>query len=431
MVVDALGGGSLNLIRKGFWTLVFRALGAGLTLFSTVIFARVLGVDDFGLFSLGLTIITITSILVRAGMDNVVLKQVAAHSNQDEEISNGYIYSSLILICGNGLIVSVIIWVLADTLSLNVFNKPDLGGFLQLLSLVIVPMSVAFILGETNKALGRTAYAAFLQAVLPIFITLTVFSVLSIIEIVSLGTIGFAVIFGYLGSALASAKSLLLNIVSIKRIKVRLFDLYRQGFPMLLVSAGAMVMSWADTITLGIFCSASDVGVYFAASRTALVTTLILVAVNAVSGPIYARLHKEGKIEEIATLAKKSSMLLLLIVMLPTSFLLLFPEWVMHWFGEGFSLGASILMVLTVGQLVNVTCGSVGCLLVMTGNEKIMRNIILITAAMNIILNVLLVREYGPIGVAYATAFSTVMWNIWAMVSVKKRLGFWMFGYNG
>jgi O-antigen/teichoic acid export membrane protein len=431
MVVDALGGGSLNLIRKGFWTLVFRALGAGLTLFSTVIFARVLGVDDFGLFSLGLTIITITSILVRAGMDNVVLKQVAAHSNQDEEISNGYIYSSLILICSNGLIVSVIIWVLADTLSLNVFNKPDLGGFLQLLSLVIVPMSVAFILGETNKALGRTAYAAFLQAVLPIFITLTVFSVLSIIEIVSLGTIGFAVIFGYLGSALTSAKSLLLNIVSIKRIKVRLFDLYRQGFPMLLVSAGAMVMSWADTITLGIFCSASDVGVYFAASRTALVTTLILVAVNAVSGPIYARLHKEGKIEEIATLAKKSSMLLLLIVMLPTSFLLLFPEWVMHWFGEGFSLGASILVVLTVGQLVNVTCGSVGCLLVMTGNEKIMRNIILITAAMNIILNVLLVREYGPIGVAYATAFSTVMWNIWAMVSVKKRLGFWMFGYNG
>jgi O-antigen/teichoic acid export membrane protein len=431
MVVDALGGGSLNLIRKGFWTLVFRALGAGLTLFSTVIFARVLGVDDFGLFSLGLTIITITSILVRAGMDNVVLKQVAAHSNQDEEISNGYIYSSLLLICGNGLIVSVIIWVLADTLSLNVFNKPDLGGFLQLLSLVIVPMSVAFILGETNKALGRTAYAAFLQAVLPIFITLTVFSVLSIIEIVSLGTIGFAVIFGYLGSALASAKSLLLNIVSIKRIKVRLFDLYRQGFPMLLVSAGAMVMSWADTITLGIFCSASDVGVYFAASRTALVTTLILVAVNAVSGPIYARLHKEGKIEEIATLAKKSSMVLLLIVMLPTSFLLLFPEWVMHWFGGGFFLGASILMVLTVGQLINVTCGSVGCLLVMTGNEKIMRNIILITAAMNIILNVLLVREYGPIGVAYATAFSTVMWNIWAMVSVKKRLGFWMFGYNG
>ena len=81
--------------------------------------------------------------------------------------------------------------------------------------------------------------------------------------------------------------------------------------------------------------------------------------------------------------------------------------------------------MLTVGQLVNVTCGSVGCLLVMTGNEKIMRNIILITAAMNIILNVLLVREYGPIGVAYATAFSTVMWNIWAMVSVKKRLGFW------
>jgi O-antigen/teichoic acid export membrane protein len=84
-----------------------------------------------------------------------------------------------------------------------------------------------------------------------------------------------------------------------------------------------------------------------------------------------------------------------------------------------------VLVVLTIGYAVNVVCGSVGTLLVMTGYEKIVRNITLIVAILNIIMSVKLVKPYGLEGVAWATALSLILHNLWLMTMVRKRLGFW------
>lgn len=418
-----------SIFKKGFWTLLYRSLGAALVFFSTLFFARVLNVEEFGLFSLGLTAATIVSVLVRGGMDNVVLKQVAANLLDSKQVSSGYIYYPLIAVCTTGLFISIILWFSADMISVDLFNKPKLGEVLQLFCWVILPLSIVFILSEVNKALGRTEHAAFYQTVFPPTITLFIVALFWHVDRLSLNVLVYAVAIGYSATAIVLLFSIRVYIFSFSKTKVGFVCLVKQGMPMLLLSAGALVMSWSDTIILGFFSSSVEVGVYYAASRTVLVTTLVLVAVNAVTAPMYARLYKEGELKKLVELAQKSSMLMWLVIMLPTGVLFILPEWVMSWFGESYESGAPILVVLAVGQLVNVACGSVGCLLTMTGNEKVMRNIILVTAITNIFLNVSLVEEYGSIGVAYATAFSVIMWNIWAVLAVKKNLGFWVFRY--
>ena len=189
-------------------------------------------------------------------------------------------------------------------------------------------------------------------------------------------------------------------------------------------------MAWSDIIILGIYASSEDVGVYAAASRTVMVTALILIAVNAVTAPKYARFYKDGDYTSIAKLAQASSIVLLLLVLIPTLILVFFSEWIMSWFGHDYTVGATVLIILAFGQFVNVACGSVGYLLTMTGREKKLRNIFVAAATLNIALSVLSVKYFGVIGVAYSTAFSVMFWNVWAMIEVRKHLGFWSINFN-
>ena len=94
-------------------------------------------------------------------------------------------------------------------------------------------------------------------------------------------------------------------------------------------------------------------------------------------------------------------------------------------FGEHFDAGKHALVVLTIGQTVNVACGSVGLLLAMTGHERTMRNILLTTSILTVALGIILAREFGITGVAYSTAIGMCIWNIWMLFEVRAKLGFW------
>jgi len=412
------------LLKQGIVTLLLRSVGAGLAFISILFFARILGASDFGLFSLGLVIITIISIFTRLGLDNVVLKQVSAHLTSEKEIANGYIYTVSKVVIFIGLLVSVLLWFLAEPISTQIFNKSDLTKVLKYFSLVIIPMSIVVIWSEVHKALGKPQLSAFVQAVVPSGLTLIIVFCIWSLGTVSLAQLIVSVAIGFCISLFIYLFSLKLNFTSCKSA-ISYSSAIRQGLPMLMVSSGALVMSWSDIVILGVYVSSEDVGVYAAASRTVMVTTLILIAVNAVTAPKYARLYKEGDIPAIAKLAQASSIVLLLTVLFPTLILIFFPEWVMSWFGPGYAVGTTILIVLAFGQFVNVACGSVGYLLTMTGREETLRNIFVVAATLNIVLSVLLVDHFGVIGVAYATAFSVMFWNVWAMIEVRMHLGFW------
>jgi O-antigen/teichoic acid export membrane protein len=65
-----------------------------------------------------------------------------------------------------------------------------------------------------------------------------------------------------------------------------------------------------------------------------------------------------------------------------------------------------------------------GSLLIMTGHEKLMRNIVLISACLDILLNIILDPIYGINGAAFATAFCLAWQSICAAYLVFKILKF-------
>ena len=420
-------GHLVELLRKGAVALVVRVLGAVLTFLLTIYIARLLGAGDFGIFMLALTFMNLVSVGARFGLGTVLLRQISASVSAERYAeSEGYYYLGVGIVSVLSVTATVIVILTASWFSNTGFSKPELYEPLIMMAFFILPFSLVQVAGDALKACKRTAAATTLQAVMIPGASLVALFVGSGWYPWTLhSTIFVFVLAGYValiaGSVMWERRTAFSEVVWPKISKV-----LAEGFPLLLAASGGLVMAWADTIVLGIYESSDVVGFYSAASRTAMVTTLLLMAVNAIASPKYSAMHANGDHAAFARLAQQTAFLLMILVIPPTLLFISFPEWVMGLYGDGFEQGASAFVILAIGQFINVSCGSVGQILSMAGHANILRNILLTTSMVNIILNVILVQTHGAVGVAYATAVSAVIWNVWMVLIIKKRLGFWV-----
>jgi O-antigen/teichoic acid export membrane protein len=69
-----------EVIQGAAVTLMLKVLGTGLEFGFTLFVARLLGAEDAGIYYLALTITTIGTVCGRLGLDNVVLRLIAANA---------------------------------------------------------------------------------------------------------------------------------------------------------------------------------------------------------------------------------------------------------------------------------------------------------------------------------------------------------------
>ncbi len=193
--------------------------------------------------------------------------------------------------------------------------------------------------------------------------------------------------------------------------------LLRTSLPILIVTGLNLVMAWTDTLVLGILSNTDQVGIYGVTLRISATATLVLIAINSVVAPQFAALHSSGRHAELEVLARRSSFWTLVIASPLLLTFMYFPGEILGLFGEQFVAGIWTLRLLALAQLVNVSTGQLTSLLIMTGHEKLMRNNMIFSAALNLAGNLLLVPRLGALGAAVSTALS---------VSVMKIIAWWI-----
>jgi O-antigen/teichoic acid export membrane protein len=199
-------------------------------------------------------------------------------------------------------------------------------------------------------------------------------------------------------------------------------QLLHSSMPLFWIALMNLAMNKTATFMLGIWGTKADVGIFAIANRTAMLTSFIMLAVNSIAAPKFAALYKQGDMKTLDSTARNSTKLMTAMVSPLLLVFILFPEKVMKLFGPQFLEGATALMILSVGQLVNVIIGPVGYLLIMSGHEKSFRNNLFAFVSLNILLNFILIPKYGIIGTSIATTFSVVMMKIVAMILVYWKL---------
>ena len=165
--------------------------------------------------------------------------------------------------------------------------------------------------------------------------------------------------------------------------------------------------------------------VYAASIRVAQALVLFLTAVSYMFSPFVADLYERGLRDRLNALFKQITRwtlggtipLLLLFMIAPAS--------VLKVFGGTYDAGSSWLRLLLIGQIVNVSVGAAGFVLIMVGRTGWDLLVYALAFLLDLAVAIVLVPHLGPAGAAIAQACALVfsnavrLWLVWRFVKIQ------------
>jgi O-antigen/teichoic acid export membrane protein len=394
--------------------------------FYRLVTANKLGSAEYGLLNLGLAVFWISLTFTQLGLKGGLNRKVSHYFGKDEkEKVFSVIWSSLKISLPWSIIYSVILFLSAEILAVKVFNKPGMTTIIQVMAIAIPFQTLYSQLESVSEAMKDVKYIAFVDKVFrSLFITLTTIAVLyagfGLTSTIYIQAIG-AIISGLLMAVLVQRKVIPVFSNITRMEKRETTDLVTYSYPLLFSGIMGMVMTWTDTLLLGVMRSASTVGVYNAAYPTAQMLTVIAGGFGSLLFPVvsehYSKGEKKEAIEISSTAIKwiftSSFPLLLVMVVFARPLLRLL-------FGTDYTSGATAMAILGSAYFLQ-SLGNHGSIFIKSEDRtKIVFYNSVIAAALNIILNVLLIPIYGQTGAALATAFSGTLVTVIAVIEAYR-----------
>ena len=419
--------GLRRLARRSVGTYALRIAGAAAGFVFHVVMARSLGAGGAGVYYLGLAIATLGSLLSRLGLDNALLRIAASEADRDGWPALRGVDRSAHLLAGTASLVLTTALVLgSDLIASVVFHKPDVARIIRIMALSVAPLSLLSLHGETFKAVGASYAATVIQGLaVPLTSLVIMLIAFSAGAAASVETIAWcytgATGLVWLGSAAAWRIVLARRPPGLVGYPAR--RLLDASLPLLFVVSLSAAMAPASMFLLGIWLPVEAIGLYGVAQRCASLLLLVFAAVSTVSAPRFAALHSRGELAALGAFARRSALVggviaaPFLIAFLP------FGARVLSVFGAEFVSATTILGILTLGQFLAVLTGNANDLLMMSGQEKILRNIVAVTTITYVGMLVGLVPAVGVDGAAAARAVQLVATNIFSAIYVYKKIG--------
>lgn len=418
-------GQPVSIYRKFTGTAGLMLVSRGLSVMSGVIFARYLGPEKYGLYSFVLAIIALAALPVIAGLPNLLVREIA-HYHLEEKWS---------------LLMGIINWSRAYVLALSLVIGVGMllalyfgffeSGLSQLLWVAVCLIPLKGVLAQQGAVLNGFRQPVLAQLPVQIFAPLIVLGLASFYVLrgadLSAGKLINLSVTALVFSVALSAILLKVTVGPLlkkNKPKYSLREWHKSLLPFTLMACVGTLNTELASVTLGWFVDAESVAYFKVAMQGVVLIAIGLISVNAVIMPNVARLYKQKDMSGAQELLTKSVRLSTLVSLPIIVFLVVFGGFAIRvLFGEEYLPAYPILVVLCVGQLVNVLMGSVGLVLNMTGNEKKTLRSLSIALLLNMISLVLFVPLYGVLGAALAVSGSLICWNILMAVDVHKLTG--------
>ncbi len=416
-----------ELIRGSGLALFLKIAGIAVTYAFTYIITRSFGASVNGLFNLAFAVLTLATVIARAGLDTAMLKFTAAYHAEDrpEAVKGAYLDATGIVF-SIGLVVTLIMYWLSDTLAASLFHKPGLADYLRLFALLVIPYSMIMVNSECLRGIRRIKWYLFLEG-----IGVNLFGSVFLLAMLAGGgtasslarSFGLAVAVLFVISTVAWLRASGWRGLRVAR-PVGIRELLFTSLPMLLANVLMKVMGWIDTIMLGMLRPAEDVGIYNIALKISMLTKLTLNAVNSVIAPRFAAYYRKGDMASFIRTSDHATRLIFWTSAPVLVLILLIPGPLTGLFGPEFTAGATALVILTVGQFIASISGSVGYILNMTGHQVIQQNITIVSIVLNVMLNFVLIPRIGMTGAAIAASAGLAFRNLASVVYIRKKLHF-------
>lgn len=421
---ELLKGSSVSLIVK----VLGMVFGYGAMLFVTNFY----GADEWGLYALCITFLSISVLLPKFGFDNSLVRiitELKIFNNKDEIVS--VLYKSFTIAVFVSFLIIISINLFSDFIVNDILNKRELTPYIKLISFAILPMVILTIVSATFQALKKPLLYVLFQTTLIniVFFIFLVISHFQRIKIMVFELYFFAICTSFF-IALTFLIITLKNKKKTKPLKKITFN-YKKiiniSTPMLLSNSFALFMGWSDIIMLSFFQSTTEIGIYDSALKLSALSGISLMAVNAIATPKFVEFYSKNNLEGLKDTVQKSTKLIFFTATPLLFILVFFSKQILSFMGEEFIVGSLALIYLCISRFINAVSGSVGYIMQMTDQQKVYQNIILQAFVINVILNLILIPKFSYNGAAIASSIAMIYWNVVLVIIIKRKLGFWTF----
>lgn len=400
--------------------------------FFKVYLARSLGAEALGLYALGMSVVGFLGLFNAAGLPSAAARFIAEYqSRADFPRLGAFLRRSLGLLSVGNLLLGAVLIAIGPWIAVHFYHAPALSAYFWSFALIML-------FGVLSTFFGQ-AMAGYQDVAKRTIITHFIGTPANIIFAVTLISVGFG-LGGYLAAQVASGLLVVVLLgISVwkttpaeSRVLAPKAKIEKEVIAFSATAFGIagieFFLGQTDKIVLGYYLEPWRVGVYAVATALVGFVPIALQSVNQIFSPTIAELYATGKhalLQQLYATLTRWILMLTLPLALTMTFV---ARPLMTIFGKGFESGASVVVIGAVGQLLNCAVGSVGYLLLMSGNQTRLIRIQAWNAALMIGLSLLLVPRLGILGAAIASAVTVITTNLWSLAAVFRTLE--LFPYN-
>lgn len=400
--------------------LVGGALGAVANLVLAALVGRHLGTDGSGVYFLVVAVFLIVANTAELGADTGLVRFVAATRAVGRPEETGRIVRTAVVpvLLGGALVVGA-------GVPLAVLVRPD--GLSPWVAAAAVPLAVlasltALALGVTRGAGDALAFPLVQNVLLPagrmLAVGVAVAAGWGVSEVVAAWLLPVPLL-------LVIACALAARHVSggIRRRREAYPGFWRFSSARGVTAAVEIVLEWADVVVVGVFASPAEAGVYAVVTRCARAGEVVQQAARIAVGPAISAASARGDQALVGRLYGVVTAAMVWAAWPFYAVLAVFAEPVLSIFGPGFESGATSLRVLAVAMAVATAAGAVQSVLLMAGRSSWQLADKSGALALDLVLLVVLVPQWGIEGAAVAWAVTIVVDTLVVVYQVQVLMG--------
>lgn len=414
-----------SLLRTAAGSLGLKIGAAGLGFINGILLARLLGPEEFGVYSIVLSAINVGATLTALGLPMLMTREVAASAEHGQ-------WSKL-----KGTLGAAHRWTLAASFTLLAITatiiaadiiKPSVSWAVIGLGMSLVPL-IAF--NQLRAAILRGLHWVILADIPELLLRpFVLFVILGGAYVASVNVnaghaLGLQLLVVVLSLALGTWWLLTLQPDQLKtaapEIPSRAW--IQESLPFLGIALITMLEGQVSLYMLGYLVGAEQAGLFYAANQ---LVSLIVIGLIAVNMPLQSKLASawsRGDKVQAQRLVTEAARLGTGLALVGALVMLFFPKTILHLYGSQYIEASSALMVLVMGQLFNAVAGSCGILLMMTGHQKEVFRGVAFAMVINVLFCFFLIPYFVITGAAIATASGLAVWNVYLVLRASKITG--------
>jgi len=408
--------GFQKYFRNIGWLLVARVTTFITSFLTVAIVARYLGPENLGKLDYAQSFVAILSVLASLGIDQILYRDLITHPEKENELLGTAIFSKLIF--------GIFAFMLSITISFLLGNDAILTILIGIcaLTFIISPIGTVGVLFNAQvKAKYSSQISIFLAFFIPALKILIVFlnkGIIFFALVISVETVISAIWYIYIYIVRFGSNPFLWN------FRLDVFkQLMRDSWPLLLAGFSGYIYAKMDQVLIMHYIDSATVGIYGAAVKLTqiwaflpglIITSMFPAIMNA------KKTHFSLYAKRLRTLTG---------ITVGITFAIAFPLYIFApfiiniVFGDAFSGAAPILRIYLWTSIAITLVVLAQHYLIAENLSRIFLYTSIIGAVANIVLNILLIPQFGPQGSAWGTMLSYLIVVVSLLIFKKSREG--------